>query len=72
MESTVFALESVWEAITSWFEQVESGTGIPLWDFLIAFAVIGIVFRLLVKPMIGGGASDSSMGLVRRKGNKNG
>lgn len=58
MENTFYALQSVWTACTSWFTQVKTSTGIPIFEICIAFAALGIIFKLLVFPFLGYESSD--------------
>lgn len=60
MQDTYYALSSVWNACTSWFNQVKNATGIPIFEILIAFASLGIIFKLLVFPFIGYSSEEAS------------
>ena len=66
MEQTFSALSSVWSAVVNWFAMIEDGTGIPLWTYIISFALLGILFRHLVFPLIGAVGSDTAS--KRKKG----
>lgn len=72
MEQTYDVLTSVWDACLDWFELVEESTGIPVWGFIIAFAVLAIIFRHVVFPMISVVPGRSDSGVSQPHGRQDG